>query len=53
MTLRKSVQKEIEEEGKSWDEIKRMAQNRVRWKAFVAPLRNPREERGYKSRSCN
>lgn len=43
MTWRRSVEKELQEEGKSWGEAKRMAQNRVRWRAFVAALRPPRD----------
>ena len=41
ITWRKTVEKEIEREGKTWGEIKAMARNRVRWKSFVAALRPP------------
>ena len=38
ITWKRSVEKEISEEGKSWREIKQMAKNRVRWRKFVAAL---------------
>jgi hypothetical protein len=43
MTWRRSVEKELQEEGKSWGEAKQMAQNHVRWRAFVVALRPPRD----------
>uniref|UniRef100_A0A8D9ADY8 Craniofacial development protein 2 n=1 Tax=Cacopsylla melanoneura TaxID=428564 RepID=A0A8D9ADY8_9HEMI len=44
-TWRRTIEKEIAEEGKSWGEIKSMAQNRVRWRSFVEALRPPRDHR--------
>lgn len=37
-TWRRTVEREIAEEGMSWTQIKRLANNRVRWKKFVAAL---------------
>jgi len=32
---RRSVHDEALEEGKSWDEVKKLARNRIRWQRFV------------------
>ena len=40
-TWRRTVEQEIKEEGKTWGEVKHLAQNRIRWRAFVAALRPP------------
>lgn len=40
-TWRRTVEREIQEEGKTWGELKCLAQNRVRWRSFVAALRPP------------
>ena len=40
-TWRRTVEREIKEEGKTWREIKNLAQNRVRWRTFVAALLPP------------
>lgn len=42
-TWRRTIDKEIAEENKSWGEIKSMAKNRVRWRSFVEALRPPRD----------
>jgi len=42
---RRSAQNEALEKGKSWNEVKRMAGNRTRWRCFVnalCPLRDNR-----------
>lgn len=39
ITWRRTVEKEIAEAGKSWGEVKGLAQNRVRWRSFVEALR--------------
>ncbi|CAC5395900.1 unnamed protein product [Mytilus coruscus] len=41
---RRSRRKELEEIGYTWSEAKRIAQNRVRWKATVAALCSTRNE---------
>lgn len=41
ITWKRSIEKEIREEGKSWRELKELARNRVRWRTFVAALRPP------------
>lgn len=38
MTWRRTVLKEAEAGGKSWNEIKALARNRIRWRGFVAAL---------------
>uniref|UniRef100_A0A8D9ACT3 Craniofacial development protein 2 n=2 Tax=Cacopsylla melanoneura TaxID=428564 RepID=A0A8D9ACT3_9HEMI len=45
ITWKRTVEQEIAEEGKSWGEIKALAQNRVRWRSFVEALRPPRDHR--------
>lgn len=45
MTWRRTIESELREEGKTWREVKNLAQNRVRWRAFVAALRPPRDYR--------
>ncbi|KAI5729125.1 hypothetical protein M8J77_025799 [Diaphorina citri] len=40
-TWRRTIEKEITAAGKSWGEVKGLAQNRVRWRSFVAALRPP------------
>lgn len=45
ITWRRTVEREVQEEGKSWNEVKAMAQNRVRWRSFVAALCPPWDER--------
>lgn len=45
VTWRRSVEKELQEEGEIWREAKQMAQNRVWWRAFVMALR-PLEIKG-------
>jgi len=35
---RRTIQQEYEDLGMSWDEVKRTAKNRVRWKAVVEAL---------------
>ena len=44
-TWRRSVLKEAETAGKTWEEIKKGAQNRVRWRQFVAALCSTRNEK--------
>ena len=41
---RRTIQKEYEDLGMSWDEVKRTAKNRVRWKAVVEALCSGRSE---------
>uniref|UniRef100_A0A8D8XXM4 Craniofacial development protein 2 n=1 Tax=Cacopsylla melanoneura TaxID=428564 RepID=A0A8D8XXM4_9HEMI len=41
ITWRRTVEKEVKDEGKSWGEVKHLAQNRVRWRSFVAALCPP------------
>lgn len=43
ITWRRSIEKEIGEEGKSWGEVKQLTENRISWRAFVASLRRPRK----------
>uniref|UniRef100_A0A8D9EGU9 Craniofacial development protein 2 n=1 Tax=Cacopsylla melanoneura TaxID=428564 RepID=A0A8D9EGU9_9HEMI len=40
-TWKRTVEREIAEAGKSWGEVKGLAQNRVRWRSFVEALRPP------------
>ena len=42
-TWRRTTEREIEREGKSWSQIKVLAKNRVRWKKFVAALCSSKE----------
>ena len=42
--IRRTIQKEYENLGMSWDEVKRTAKNRVRWKAVVEALCSGRSE---------
>jgi hypothetical protein len=37
-TWRRSVHNEALEAGKSWDEVKQLARNRIRWRRFVDAL---------------
>lgn len=38
MTWRRTIQQEIQRTGRTWREVKQMAQNRIRWKLFVEAL---------------
>lgn len=42
-TWKKIEEREMRTAGKSWREVKKMAQNRVRWRSFIDPLRPLRD----------
>ena len=43
-TWKRSVEAEMKTAGRSWDELKRTSQNRVRWRSVVAALCSPRNQ---------
>ena len=43
-TWRRSVDREVRESGWSWPQLKKIAQNRVRWRSVVAALCPPRDQ---------
>ena len=45
-TWKRTVLEEIAKEGKTWNEVKKLATNRVRWKYFVNTLCSSRRDTG-------
>ena len=42
-TWRRTIFEEIRHQGKTWNEVKELASNRVRWRNFVRALCSPEE----------